>query len=475
MIASSFTCFPGIPVLHSNDLVNWTIVNHIYTSLNIEKYSKPAHGQGSWAPAIRYHNGLYYVYFCTPDEGLFVAYADHPAKKWKLKHVADVALWEDPCPLWDDDGKVYLVRGKLCGGPMYIHRLSDDGMEVTDAGQIVYWDNEKNPTLEGFKTMKKDGWYYIFAPAGGVAIGWQTVLRSKNIYGPYEQKRVLEAGDNGVNGPHQGGLVQTQTGEWWFIHFQDKDAYGRIVHLQPAAWKDGWPVIGEDPDGDGCGTPVLTHKKPNVGKTYPVREPQTSDEFNAPALGLQWQWHAVEQSSWYSLSAKRGMLRLYAVSSPSDLGNLYYTANQLLQKLPAPSFSAETKIDVSGLAVGERAGLVVQGSKHSYIAIDNSAQGKRLSIYEGEQAFCGQPPVPIESTDVKSNTVWLKVRIFPDQQCRYAYSFDGKQFTEIDRSFNISKGQWIGAKLGLFCISPSVIKGKGYIDADYFRITAEKQ
>jgi beta-xylosidase len=265
-------------------------------------------------------------------------------------------------------------------------------------------------------------------------------------------------------------LVETQTGEWWFIHFQAVGVAGRIVHLQPAVWKDGWPVIGEDSDGDGCGNPVLSYRKPNVGKTYPVQEPQTSDEFNAPELGLQWQWHAIQQSDWYSLTAKRGMLRLYAVSRPSEGGNLHFVGNQLLQKFPAPEFSAEVKLDVSALATGERAGLVVQGSKHSYIAVDKTENGNTLSVYEGKHEVCGYPPHVVSSTGISSGTVWLKVHISQDHKCKYSYSTDGVVFNSVDHESEAKQGTWIGAKIGLFCISPGVKSGKGYIDADYFRI-----
>lgn len=260
MVASSFTCAPGIPVLHSKDLVNWKIINHVYPRLPLDRYDYPAHGQGSWAPAIRYHDGKYYVYFCTPQEGLFAAYTTDPAKEWTLKHVLHVSQWEDPCPLWDEDGKAYLVRSKLCGGPVYLHRMSEDGLSILDNGKIIYWDEKENPVLEGLKTMKRNGWYYILAPAGGVSTGWQTVLRSRNIEGPYESKKVLQEG-NGINGPHQGGFVDTQTGEWWFIHFQDKGVYGRIVHLQPGNWKNDWPVMGIDENGDGCGEPGAVLQK----------------------------------------------------------------------------------------------------------------------------------------------------------------------------------------------------------------------
>ena len=301
MVASSFTCIPGIPVLHSKDLVNWEIVNHVYDKLPLGKYDRPAHGEGSWAPSIRYHDGMYYVYFCTPQDGLFVARTDDPKGKWELTQMVEVAKWEDPCPFWDEDGQAYLAHSIHRGGPAIIHRMSADGLRLLDNGKVVYHDEEANPILEGLKMEKRDGWYYIFAPAGGVESGWQTVLRSRDIFGPYEARKVMEEGDTGINGPHQGALIDTQTGEWWFMNFQSKGIYGRVTHLQPARWTDdGWIVIGEDKDGDGIGNPVQTYRKPNVGKTYAAVNPQTSDEFTEKTPGRQWQWQANPRAEWYA-------------------------------------------------------------------------------------------------------------------------------------------------------------------------------
>ena len=168
-------------------------------------------------------------------------------------------------------------------------------------GVLVYDGHADDPTIEGPKLYKRNGYYYIFAPAGGVSTGWQLVLLSKNIYGPYERKVVMDQGKSTVNGPHQGAWVNTATGEDWFLHFQDKEAYGRIVHLQPIKWVNDWPVIGEDKDGDGKGEPVMTFKKPNAGKPYPAPFIPESDEFNKPLLGLQWQWQANPQQGWACL------------------------------------------------------------------------------------------------------------------------------------------------------------------------------
>lgn len=473
MVASSFNCQPGIPILHSKDLVNWKIINYVYDRLPLQRYQKIQPGQGSWAPSIRYHKGLFYVYFCTPEDGLFMASSPDPAGKWTLNLVQDVANWEDPCPFWDDDGQAYLLHGKVGAGPAILHKMSADGKKLLDNGTQIYRDDKKQPTLEGFKFMdKRSGYYYFSAPAGGVATGWQSVFRSKNIYGPYEDKIVLQQGNTSVNGPHQGGLVETQTGEWWFIHFQDKDAYGRIAHLQPAIWKNGWPIIGDDKDGDGIGEPVLVHQKPNVGKSYPADGPQTTDEFSSPALGLQWQWQAAPQNNWFSLSARKGFIRLNAISNPTDSGSLFYAPNMLLQKFPAPAFTAVTKLQFNLAANGDRAGITVTGNYYTYLCIERRAKGNYLVIYEGKREnrkFL--LPVKLLSLPVKSNTVWFKVAVDDNAMYTYAYSLDGITYNSIGQNYKAEKGTWIGAKIGLICLNPGLIKSSGYADFDFMRIT----
>ncbi|MFR9529023.1 MAG: glycoside hydrolase 43 family protein [Rikenellaceae bacterium] len=472
MVASSFNCAPGIPILHSNDLVNWEIVNHVYTSIPYDAYKKVAHGLGSWAPSIRYNDGTFYVYFCTPGEGLFAATTTDPRGEWELHHVLNVERWEDPCPFWDEDGQAWLIRSKLCGGPVYLHKMSQDGLSLLDSGRIVYWDDEVDPILEGLKMMKRNSYYYILAPAGGVQTGWQTVLRSKNIEGPYESRRAIDEG-NGINGPHQGGLVDTPTGEWWFIHFQSKESYGRIAHLQPAKWLDNdWLVIGDDSDGDGCGVPVLRHRKPNVGAEYPIKTPQTSDDFNAEKIGLQWQWHGAPQEKWYSLSANKGSMRLYATACPTEYGNLHFAPNLMLQKLQAPEFMATTKIDVSGLKVGERAGIITSGSKHTYLAVENHADGYKVVAYYGKYENCGFPPQAEASVDdIAESEIYLRVNITADQKCYYSFSLDGENFRQVGKVYSVVAGRWIGAKVGLFCINPDIADGEGYADFDYFDVS----
>lgn len=472
MVASSFTCIPGIPVLHSKDLVNWEIVNHVYDKLPLAKYDKPAHGEGSWAPSIRYHNGIYYVYFCTPNDGLFVARAADLRGEWDLTHVVDVVKWEDPCPFWDEDGNAYLVHSIHRGGPAVMHRMSADGLRLLDNGTVVYHNEEENPILEGLKMEKRDGWYYIFAPAGGVENGWQTVLRSRNIYGPYEARKVMEEGGTGINGPHQGALVDTPSGEWWFINFQSKGIYGRVTHLQPASWtSDGWIVIGEDKDGDGIGNPVSSYRMPDVGKKYPTVIPQTSDSFSSSTFGKQWQWQANPREEWFSLTARPGYMRLHAIPCPSEHGNVYYAGNLYLQKIPAPTFTAITTLEAKFTDAGECAGLIMMGNEYSYIALEKAESTNRIVVRTGKYDKYAVTPQEHGAVDTKTDKVWLKVQLLNDKECQYSYSLDGTNYTRLGGTCAVTPGMWIGAKVGIFASSPNIVQGRGYADFDYFELT----
>jgi len=471
MVASSFTCMPGIPILQSKNLVNWKIIGHVYDSLPLQKYEKPQHGEGSWAPSIRYHNGLFYVYFCTPNDGLFVGTAKKITGPWQLTMVEDVADWEDPCPFWDDDGNAYLVHSKVCANILYLNKLSKDGKQLLDNGTIIYHNEKKEPTIEGPKMMKRNGYYYILSPAGGVGHGWQAVLRAKHIYGPYQAKDILHQGDTDINGPHQGGLVETQSGEWWFLHFQDKGPYGRIVRLEPAGWKDNWPYFGVDKNGDGIGEPVTGYKMPDVGKNAPAITPQTSDDFSEEKLGLQWQWMANPQKRWYSLTQHPGFMRLYAIKNFTQKGNLYFVPNLLLQKFPAPEFQVTTKMTFHPDLKNEKAGLVVMGKKWSFLSLINSSGGLKIGRFAGERNHCYDPTQISDSVSSSSNTLYLRVTVRDSAFCQYSYSLDGKTFKDIGHKVQADSGVWIGAKVGIFCINPNIHQSKGYADFDFVHVS----
>ncbi|WP_372743951.1 glycoside hydrolase 43 family protein [Lutibacter sp.] len=470
MVSSSFNCMPGIPILHSKDLVNWEIINHVYQKLPLQKYDKPVHGQGSWAPSIRFYEGKFYVYFCTPYDGLFMATTDDPKNDWELTHVVEVEYWEDPCPIWDTDGNAYLVRSKLCGNELILHKMSSDGKKLLDNGTVIYDDKEKDPIIEGPKFIQKNGYYYILAPAGGVATGWQTVLRSKNIYGPYERKNVLHQGNTDINGPHQGGLVETKEGEWWFAHFQEKKPTGRIVHLNPVEWVDDWPMMGKDINNDGVGEPVLEYKKPQFKGKSKIKIPQTTDDFNSSKLGLQWQWQANPKDEWYSLSENKGSIRLNAVQNLTQQGNLWLTPNILLQKFPAPTFSATTKIEFNPDLNGEESGLVIMGRKWAYVAMVKEDNKVKVAMFTGANNKCDKETEEIESVPLDTKTVYLRVNIDAEQFCHFQYSLDNISFKNIGKEFRAKEGAWIGAKVGLFCTNPNMNESNGFANFDWFRV-----
>jgi hypothetical protein len=466
MTASSFNCTPGLPILHSRDLVSWTLVNHALRRVPGAQYDRPQHGCGVWAPALRHHDGRFWIFFPTPDEGIYVTTASDPRGEWSPPRmvVAGKGLI-DPCPLWDEDGKAYLVHAYANSRAGIKHKLrvrpmAPDGSSVLGEGQIVFDDPARHPTLEGPKFLKKDGWYYILAPAGGVPTGWQVALRSRSVYGPYEDRIVLERGSTPVNGPHQGALVDLPGGEWWFLHFQERQPYGRIVHLQPAGWKDGWPHMGIDRDGNGVGEPVLRHRKPAVAAPTEVRAPQTTDEFAEDRLGLQWQWHANSRDEWASLSARPGWLRLPSVAVEG--ADLAAAPNLLLQKLPAAGFVASTRMEAS-LRPGEQAGLAVVGTQHAALVLrQRDASTEIAYLVNGREERV--EPWPHAG-------VHLRVTLQPGGECRFGYSVDGRAFRSLALPFVAREGKWIGAKVGVFAMSAAASSPPGHADFDYFRFS----
>lgn len=480
MVASSFNCVPGIPVLHSNDLVNWTLIGHAISHIpeNASFGTGVNHGGNAWAPAIRFHNGEFYVYYGDPDIGIFMTKTKDPAGEWEpLVLVKKGIGMIDTCPFFDEDGQVYLAHafaGSRAGlkSVLAVTRLTSDGKKAVGQSRIVYDGHDVDPTIEGAKFYKRNGYYYIFAPAGGVPGGWQTVLRSKDIFGPYERKVVLAQGKSIINGPHQGAWVDTPTGEEWFIHFQDAGSFGRITHLQPLVWKNDWPVIGEDKDGDGCGEPFLTHKKPNVGKTYPIATPVESDEFDTNSLGLQWQWHANPQEWWYFADKTNSSISLFSVPQVEGYKNLWDVPNLLLQKTPAPDFTATMKLTLKPdiRFRGERTGLVMMGLDYALLSFENTENGFTLSQAECLKAKDGTPEKVNASVLLKDATVYLRLKVNPDATCTFSYSTDNKKYTALGNKFNIKEGMWIGAKIGTFCSRPVVGNDGGRADIDWFRV-----
>lgn len=515
MTSSSFNCFPGLQVLHSTDLVNWEIIGAALEDWypGDEWAEAVQHGNAVWAPSIRHHNGEFFIYWGDPDRGLFMVKTKDPSGHWdKPVMVKEGKGMIDCCPLWDEDGRAWLSYG--CAGSragvksvLFMTEMTPDGKSTIGPGRIIYDGHDTQPTIEGTKLYKRNGYYYIMSPAGGVPTGWQVVLRSKNPFGPYEERVVMAQGNNTlVNGPHQGGWVDTQNGEDWFLHFQDKDAYGRVVHLQPMKWVNDWPVIGVDKDGDGVGEPVNKYKKPNLPSSGDF-QPDESDDFTANKLGWQWQWHGLPSHYWSFCDANKQVLRLYSVENRPNYKNLSDCPNLLLQKLPAEDFTVTAKVKFTPnpdfKPRGENCGLIMMGQSYFALKIVDTKDGfelqrvdckdalkgkaetivtsvklpsvegevpytnKYLSSNGGSLKFSGRPSTPDVYLRIVVKAKRPKAGHEPETWCTMQYSTDGKKFTTLGSDFKAVVGKWIGAKVGLFCCRPGAKNDGGWMEVDW--------
>lgn len=489
LTASSFNCTPGLPILHSKDLVNWKIVNYALKKVEpVEYYNEPRHGKGVWAPSIRFHEGMYYIYWGDPDFGIFMVKTRDPYGEWDKPVLVKAGKGMiDPCPLWDDDGRVYLAhawagsRAKF-NSVLTVCELNKEGTAVISDPVLVFDGNDGvNHTIEGAKFYKRNGFYYLFAPAGGVVSGWQLVMRSKDVYGPYEARIVMAQGKTDINGPHQGGWVDTPAGESWFLHFQDKGAYGRVLHLNPMKWINDWPVIGVDKDGDGCGDPVSRYRKPKTDKTYPIETPVESDEFDTRKLGLQWEWHANYQDV-FGFTTNMGYARIYGHELSPHFKNFWEVPNLLMQKFPAEEFTATAKLKVSAKDDGQLSGLIIMGWDYSWIGVEKQGEKfllKQAVCKDAEQGNLEQvstlavlePSRKFEAGLFPNyeREIYIRVHVDKGAYCRFSYSLDGKKFTEAGTLFKARQGKWIGAKVGMFSVTPHG-KERGWVDVDWFRV-----
>mgnify|MGYP002852412362 FL=1 len=377
MVASSFNFVPGLPILHSTDLVNWQLVNYACKTIPLPGYEKVQNARGIWAPSIRFHDGKFFIFVGLPDEGIYFTQATNPLEDWsELKCVWSGKGFIDPCPLWEKDEnnneRLFVVHGYaksrigfnsklglLEVNPSNFNAISDD--------KIIFDGRKTQPTIEGPKFYKRNGYYYIFAPAGGVTNGWQTVLRSKKIDCEYEEKIVLAQGKSKINGPHQGAWVETRAGEDWFIHFQDAGIYGRITHLQPMRWVNDWPVMGNTvslPDEKALsvvGEPVKKWKAPasrSERKQRQQREHLIEDAFQNSANPSKNTFCTNEASLWHSPAV-------------------------CTKKIDTKEFTYERKFVLSEKAwrTGERRGIIFLGNEYAALQITKTNEGSFLLAY----------------------------------------------------------------------------------------------
>lgn len=471
MTSSSFNNVPGLQILASKDLVHWEIVDAAI------RYRLPGYEEGDkvsgnfvWAPAIREHDGRIWIYYGDPDRGIYCIRSK--AFSRQSSEISFPLEWEepvlvmaakgyiDPCPLWDEDGRVYLshgVAGSRFGlkSVLMMAELNSDGLSVKVPSRIIFDGHEEHPTSEGTKLYKRNGFYYLMHPAGGVSTGWQVVQRAKNIYGPYELKVTLTQGKTAINGPHQGGWVETPDGESWFIHFQDVGVAGRIVHMQPVKWVNDWPVMGHE------GEPVLSYQ-PSAVSIQKDKEPTWAnfarkDEFDKGELALDWQWSGGRiEPRWFFCDAAKGVLRLY--SAPRETED--WMPNMLLQKIPYAAFTATTRVRFvpnkdKKMKGAESAGMIVSGKKAS---------------------FKLEPPVTDE-------WCYLRLKMTDKQKGQFYIGRVESQKAKVEsivwekagEEFQAEEGHWIGAQVGLFCTRDDrKFNDAGWMDVDWFEVKIER-
>lgn len=507
MTASSFNYTPGLPILTSKDLVNWELVNYALDNIKEERYDIPRHSDGVWAPAIRFHDDMFYIYYGMPDEGYYVVRTKDPLGKWD----EPVCVLEgkgliDPCPIWDDDGKAYIVHGYAKSrigfkSILGIFEMSPDGLKAVSEDHFIFDGNDpKHPavTIEGPKIYKRDGYYYIWAPAGGVRPGYQVVLRSRDIHGPYEIRTVLDQGGSVINGPHQGGLVDTEDGKEYFLHFQDRGLYGRICHLQPVSWKDEWPVVGDDKTGTGCGEPVYEMDIPvKRDAGYERTYLSSSDDFEGGKYGLMWQWLGNHNSSFYGKTDKENGLRLYALNlSKEKEPVIWKSANVLTQKIIYPLFDCDISFRVLNLKDGDRAGVCMTGGQYitAYVERTNGDLELKVAKSVGDDGD--------KKEEVFSSFLLKEVIMDPEDisiRMRFGYDeeiskvdlyyqdvnvpYNGKNphlsmnlilpdggLKDLSVNFEPLDHTWVGAKIGIFALSKNVAKDPGFADFHYVTV-----
>lgn len=493
MTTSSFNLSPGLPIYESRDLTHWTLTNYALPRVPNDDFERDGafpvkHGRCVWAPSIRYHDGTFYIYWGDPDYGIYMTSTQNPRGPWtEPVLVVGGRGMIDPCPLWDDAaGRVYLVHAWAASrahinSVLCMTELSADGKRAISQPRLVYdgtYDRQRlgnhgsemtlvNHTVEGPKLYQRDGWYYIFAPAGGVAQGWQLALRSHNIYGPYESRVVLAQGRTDVNGPHQGAWIEGKEGHDWFLHFQEKQPYGRILHLQPLHWRNAWPVIG---DGGEPATSVASTllEREDEGEAWRTKEMSP------------FQWHANYEPL-FGFASELGFQRIYSHQQAVQEPNLWTVPNLWTQAIPEESFTATAELNIVSKDEANRSGLLIMG--WDYCLYGLRQRGEQFELFQtvchdAEQGsaettavLATLKPTRVVPTGNTTNTecrVWLRIRVAAGGLCHFSYSLDGKKYIEKGQPFQAREGKWVGARIGLCSVTLDGTQ-RGWVDCHAFR------
>ncbi|WP_207632754.1 glycoside hydrolase family 43 protein [Foetidibacter luteolus] len=471
-ISSTMQFSPGMVVLHSVDLVNWEIKSHVVSDLtkispelNWDKMNR--YGKGIWAGSLRYYKNKFWVYFGTPDEGFFMSSATNPAGPWEPLHqVWGVAGWDDCSSFLDDDGQLYFIATNFALDTVtnkqyniHLFKMTPDGKNlVMETDRIIY----QSKGSEANKLYKINGFYYhYFSQVNTLGERYIMMGRSKNIYGPYEYKQLNKVDQLKDREPNQGGLVKAQNNRWYFLtHHGSGDWEGRPASLLPVTWINNWPIIGKV-GKDTIGEMVWAANKPiNTKRKLSI---ETNDEFNTAKLNVQWEWNYQPRADKWSLTERKGHLRLYAFK-PLDDGNkvpqILRAGNTITQRSMRTRLSIVTvKMDVDSMANGQCAGLT-HFSTACYSTLGVKQQnGKKYLVYDNN----GKDTV---ITAIIRKSIWLQSTWNVNGINRYSYSFDGKTFITLNMPSQLKWGSYRGDRIGIY--NYNTISEKGFVDIASF-------
>ena len=459
-ISSTFQFSPGMTLLHSKDLVNWEIVTNIVEDLtsigpelnwtNMNRY-----GRGIWAGTLRHHDGRFYLFFGTPDEGFFTTSSPTPEGPWEpLTSLLPEAGWDDCTAMWDDDGRAYFIGTNFADGyKTYLFEMASDAKSIDFSSRLLV--NEGN-RREASKILKKDSSYYlIFSEYKGHG-RYVMAKRASSITGPYDEERQLMYPCVEDYEPNQGGIVEGKDGKWYFLtHHGKGDWSGRIVSLLPVEWKDGWPLMGKITADDSIGKMSWDGTIPAVGGNG--CRIATTDHFDGKEISPQWQWNYQPREDKYSLTERPGWLRLKAFR-PLKPNNLKSAGNTLTQRsFRTPSNTVTTKLDISGMADGQRCGLCHFSISNAGIGI--VAEGDRRNIeYRENDSISHLSPVDTDD-------IWLRTEWGLDGIATFSYSLDGHEFISFGSPYQMRWGHYRGDRIGIYCFNDN--SDSGYVDVDY--------
>ena len=482
---------PGLVVLHSKDLVNWEFSSYCFDRFDDSddfnlRNGKEAYGQGIWAPAIRYHNGKFYIFSNINGHGLQVFISDSAKGPWKHHQIKGDIY--DLSVLFDDDGKIYAIHKY---GNVTVTELKPDlSGPVEGSSKVVI--PEGNAMGEGHHIYKINGMYYILS-ADYSPMGRMQCARSKSIWGPYETCVISEresfgysaawtVGNVGLGRPvpedgfvfknnpakdtrlscatiHQGGIVVAPDGKWWGVSMQDFNAVGRTVCLSPITWVDGWPYFGLEKN---LGRSPRTWFKPNDAVKTPIATYDRCDDFSGKTFKPVWQWNHNPNDKMWSLNKERkGWLRLHAMPAKQ----LLWAKNSLTQRAMGPVSYTSVKLDASRLKIGDEAGLGAINMPYASLGVVKTDKGLALRCYD--QNINKEV---IKSLDKK--VVWLRLwGDYDKSQLQYAYSLDGKNWENIGEQI-LSPYQlktFQGVRVALYAFNKNEQNG-GVADFDDFMV-----